>query len=93
VVPGTITGDGAPLRYTARDDTVYAFVQGGSGSLTLPEVRSTPTTTVTAIDGTALPWKDTPDGVIVDAPVPAVPAEPAVLTLRQVEARATAPAR
>jgi alpha-L-fucosidase len=92
VVPGTTTGEGAPLRYTARDDAVYAFVQGGSGSLTLPDVRSTPTTTITSIDGNALPWKDTPDGVAVDAPVSAVPAEPAVLALRHVDARTAVPA-
>jgi alpha-L-fucosidase len=93
VVPGTTTGEGAPLRYTARDDTVYAFVQGPSGSVTLPDVRSTPTTAVSAIDGTPLAWKDTPAGIVVDAPTPAPAPEPVVLALRQVDARTTAPAR
>jgi hypothetical protein len=93
IVPGTTTGEGAPLRYTARDDTVYAFVQGGSGSVTLPDVRSTPTTTVTAIGGAALPWKDAPHGMAVDVPAAVDPAQPAVLVLRRVEARTTAPAR
>jgi alpha-L-fucosidase len=93
VVPGTTTAEGAPVRYTARDTTVYAFVQGPSGSVTLPEVRSTPTTAIGTVAGAALPWKDTPGGVVVDVPAPASAAEPVVLALRQVEARTAAPTR
>ncbi len=93
VVPGTTTGEGAPLRYTARDETVYAFLRGPAGSVTLPDVRSTPTTAAAAIDGRPLPWKDTPAGLVVDVPAPASGSEPAALALRQVEARTTAPAR
>ena len=47
VTPGTTTPDGHPVRYTARDDTVYAFVQGATGPITLPDVTATPTTAVT----------------------------------------------
>jgi alpha-L-fucosidase len=93
VVPGRTTGEGAPLRYTARDDRVYAFVQDPSGSVTLPDVRSTPTTTATTIDGAPLPWKDTPAGLVVDVPGPASSAEPAVLALGRVEARTSGRAR
>ena len=32
VAPGTTTADGHPVRYTARDDTVYAFVRDATGS-------------------------------------------------------------
>jgi alpha-L-fucosidase len=90
VVPGTTTAEGAPLRYTARDETVYAFVQAPSGSVTLPDVRSTPTTAVTRIDGGPLPWKDTPGGLTVDVPPPASTAEPVVLALRHVDATTAA---
>ena len=93
ILPGTTTAEGAPLRYTACDETVYAFVQGPSGSVTLPDVRPTPTTVITRIGGTELPWKDTPNGIAVDMPAAASTAEPAVLALRQVEARTAAPAR
>jgi len=91
--PGTTTAEGAPLRYTARDETVYAFVQDPAGSVTLPDVRSTPTTVITRIGGADLPWKDTPNGIVVDMPAPGSTAEPAVLALRRVEAGTTAPAR
>jgi alpha-L-fucosidase len=88
VTPGTATPDGHPLRYTARDDTVYAFVQNATGSTTLPNVCATPTTAVTAIDGSALPWKDSPSGLVVDLPARAAAneAEPAVIVMRRVAA-------
>ncbi len=42
---------GAPVRYTARDDTVFAFVRGADGPVTLPDVAATPSTGVTTVDG------------------------------------------
>jgi alpha-L-fucosidase len=88
VTPGTTTPDGLPVRYTARDDTVYAFVQGATGSVTLPDVCATPTAAATTIDGSALPWKDSPSGLVVEPPAVAAGPEPAVVVLRRVAARA-----
>jgi alpha-L-fucosidase len=87
VRPGTRTPDGRPLRYTARDETVFAFVPGSPSSITLPDVGATPTTRVTALDGTALPWKDSPAGIVVDASVAPSASDPAVLALTKVHAR------
>jgi alpha-L-fucosidase len=86
VVPGTATAEGHPLRYTARDDTVYAFVQGATGSVTLPDLRATTTTAVRTIDGTPLPWRDGPDGLTVDLPPREPGPEPSVVALHQVRA-------
>jgi alpha-L-fucosidase len=86
IVPGARTADGQPVRYTARGDTVYAFVQDATGSITLPEVRATATTAVTTVGGAPLPWKDTPAGIAVDVPAPTPRPEPTVIVLRQVTA-------
>jgi alpha-L-fucosidase len=75
VTPGT-----GNVRYTARNDTVYALVQKPPAMITLEEVAATPTTEVTNIDGKPLEWKDTPSGIVIDAPS-------AVIALRQVSAR------
>jgi alpha-L-fucosidase len=88
ITPGTTTPDGQPLRYTARDETVFAFVQRPTSPVTLAEVGATPTTAVTTVAGTALGWNDTPAGITVDLPtaVAAAP-EPTVIALRNVAAR------
>ena len=88
VQPGTTTVDGRPVRYTARGETVYALVQGGPGRVLLGDVRSTPTTSVTTVDGVALGWDDGPTGLSVTLPVRTGADEPAVLVLDRVEARA-----
>ena len=87
ITPGTTTPDGHPVRYTARDTTVYAFVQGATAPITLSEVCATPTTTVATVDGSALPWKDSPAGIVVDVPAGAAGAGPLVVALEQVAAR------
>jgi alpha-L-fucosidase len=88
VRPGTTTADGSPLRYTARDETVYAFVRNPSASVVLPDVRATTTTAVTAVAGDALAWKDTPDGISIDLPTHMTGGpEPAVIALNDVAAR------
>lgn len=87
VVPGTETVEGRPLRYTARDDTVYAVVQGASGPVTLPDVRSTATTTVRTLDGTALSWHEGPSGMTIDLQFRE--AGPTVVALTEVGARPT----
>jgi hypothetical protein len=66
---------------------VYAFAQGATGSITLPDVSATPTTEITTIDGTAVPWKDSPAGIVVDLPSVAASPDPSVVALRHVAAR------
>ena len=89
IVPGTTTTEGADVRYTARDRTVFAFLRDASGTVTLPDVGPTRTTEVTTVGGAALPWKDTPSGLAIDLPPGSAGPEPAVVALRQVVARAS----
>jgi alpha-L-fucosidase len=86
VRPGTTTVAGTPLRYTARDDAVHAFVRTAEPVLGLPDVAPTPTTEVLAPDGAALPWRETAAGLEVDLGPPAGP-DPTWVTLRAVTAR------
>ncbi len=87
VTPGTSTHEGQPVRYTARDDTVYAVTRNAADVITLPDVRATPTTAVTTVAGTVLGWKDTAAGIEVDASA-GVGGDPSVFVLRDVAARA-----
>jgi len=84
---GTTTAEGRPVRYTARDDTVFAILGDSSGSATLPEVCSTPATTVQAICGASLSWRDSDGGLLVHLPEAKLDAEPVVIALHQVRAR------
>jgi alpha-L-fucosidase len=93
VRPGTTTVEGGQVRYTARDDLVYAFLADATGSVTLPDVRATSTTAVATVDGAAVPWRDTPTGLAIDVPAGSERAQPSVIALRQVEARSAAPHR
>ena len=64
---GTAAITGAhPVRYTAADDSVFAFVRDPSGTVTLPDVRATPTTAVETIDGRPLVWRNTQSGIEID---------------------------
>ena len=86
VTPGNTTAEGRPVRYTARGDSVFAFVQvGTAGWATLAELASTPTTAVTTLDGAAVDWRDGPAGIEVD--FPEAGAGPAVVDLQGVVAR------
>ena len=87
VVPGTTTREGHEVRYTARDDTVYAFVRDAGGTITLPDVRATPTTSVEAVDGTVLAWKESSAGIVVELSTATTSPEPTVLAMRRVDAR------
>jgi alpha-L-fucosidase len=87
VRPGTTTAAGEPLRYTARGDEVFAFIHGATGSVTLPDVAATPTTTVATVDGTTVAWRDGPAGLTVDLPPREPGPEPVVVQLRHVVAR------
>jgi alpha-L-fucosidase len=89
VRPGTTTVEGGPVRYTARDETVYAFVRDARATVTLADVRATPTTAVTTVAGDQLTWIDTPAGLAVDLPAGVGGPEPAVVALRNVAARPT----
>lgn len=73
VVPEGTTAEGLSVRYTARDDAVYAFLAGTEpdidrGSITLREVIGTPTTRVETIDGDALSWRESDRGLVIDFP-------------------------
>lgn len=86
VTAGTTTGEGDSVRYTARDEVVYAFVREPPETITLPELRATPTTSVTTLDGSSMRWVDSPSGISITPPAGAA-ARPTVLRLRDVAAR------
>jgi len=92
VTPGTTAADGTSVRYTARDNTVYTFVRDVRGSILLPDVRATPTTTITSVDGAVRAWKDSNAGIAIDLPATKGPG-PEVLALQHVAARSAAPVR
>lgn len=85
--PGTSTVDGVRVRYTAREDTVFALVGAGSATVVLGEVRPTPTTAVTTVDGHPLEWTDSGQGLSVRLPAEAGDGGPVVVVLDRVEAR------
>jgi alpha-L-fucosidase len=85
VTPGTTTREGNPLRYTARDSTVYAFVQGATGTVTLPDLRGTVTTAVHGTDGAPVLWRDTSTGMTVDLSAAEPGPVPRVVALRDVQ--------
>jgi alpha-L-fucosidase len=84
--PGVATVEGDPLRYTARDDRVFALVRPTSPTATLAEVLATVATTVQDVDGSPLRWRGTDRGVEVVLPSPPGP-DPVVLVLDHVDAR------
>lgn len=64
---GGTTAEGADVRFTARDEDVYAIVEAvGSSTVTLAEVVPTRTTEVTDVGGAALPWRPVAGGLQVD---------------------------
>jgi alpha-L-fucosidase len=87
VTPGTTTAEGQPVRYAARDENVFAFVQGATGSITLPEVGATRTTAIATVDGAALAWNDSAAGMQIELPAAPVGPDPTVVALREVVAR------
>jgi alpha-L-fucosidase len=87
ITPGSTTSDGHQLRYTARDDSVYAVVREPVDTIKLPDVTSTPTTVVATVDGTGLPWKDTRESLDIDAAAARNDPDPTVVVLKGVSAR------
>ena len=80
------TTDQAPVRFTARDDTVFAFLPGAAGWTVITGLQSTPSTTVESLSGEARPWRVVPPGLAVDVvPAPAG-AGPTVVAIRNVVA-------
>ncbi|HZJ25466.1 MAG TPA: alpha-L-fucosidase [Acidimicrobiia bacterium] len=87
VRPGVETGEGRPVRYTARDETVFAVIDGASGRTTFGDIVPTRTTAVESTDGTRRPWRGTPSGLQVDLPAAADDAGPVTVALHRVDAR------
>ena len=87
VRPGAATTEGAPVRYTARGDIVFALLGSVDGPVTLAEVASTPTTVVEAIDGRSLGWQDSAGGLVLEPPTTPTGFGPTVIVLRDVDAR------
>jgi alpha-L-fucosidase len=93
-----LADDGVEVRYTARDMTVYAFLRsaGRDGqvvapaarhAITLNEVRATPATEVTTLDGLRMVAEPTSAGLRVELGEALSGEQPFVLALRHVEAR------
>ena len=66
VRPGGETGEGVGVRYTARDDTVFAIVERASAVVTLLDLAATRTTEVTTLDGRPLVWTASNQGLAVE---------------------------
>jgi alpha-L-fucosidase len=88
VRPGSTVDGDVPIRYTAGGDSVFAFLRGPGSTVTLGDVRSTPTTAVALVGGAALSWYQSPAGLVVDLPS-TKGIEPIVLNLHHVEANAS----
>ena len=56
----------ANVRFTSRDDLVFAHIDRVVTSITLPDVQATPTTTVTSINGSKLTWTQGSSGLEID---------------------------
>jgi alpha-L-fucosidase len=89
ITPGVDQPGGNHLRYTARDDTVYAFAPDAADTITLPDVAPTPTTEVSTIDGKPLSWQDTSAGLVIDASGTGTNPGPRVVALTRITARHT----
>jgi alpha-L-fucosidase len=84
--PGTVTVEGDPLRFTARDDEVFAFVRSSSTSVIMAEVVPTASTSVRSVDGHPLEWSTESAGLRVALP-PSTNGDPVVVVLRHVDSR------
>ena len=66
--PGSTTVEGDPLRYTARDAEVFAFVRSTSPTATLADVVASPATSVADVGGRRLSSEPTAAGLRVELP-------------------------
>jgi hypothetical protein len=53
-------------------------------AINLPDVRATATTEISAMDGTALPWKESASGLEIDASAARSDPDPTVVVLKAV---------
>jgi alpha-L-fucosidase len=84
---GDTTTEGVGVRYTARDEDVFAIVERPAPVLTFPDLVATPTTGVADVTGAEVPWSATPDGLRVDVgSAPAMGDDPAAFRFRDVTA-------
>ena len=83
---GDTTAEGVGVRYTARDEDVFAIVERPGPVLTFTDLVATPTTGVTDVTGAEVPWTGTPGGLRIE--VGAAPAgdDPAAFRFRDVTA-------
>jgi alpha-L-fucosidase len=86
--PGTATVEGDPLRYTARDDQVFAIVRPRGSVSTLADVVPTTTTSVLGIDGRPLEWSVVGAGLRIALPA-SEHGDPVVAVLSHVDSRGT----
>ena len=86
MTPGSVTVEGDPLRYTARDEHVFAFVRSGAASATLADVRPCASTAVRDVFGAPLEWSYAPEGLRVTLPS-SPDGDPVVVVLEHVDAR------
>ena len=93
VTAGSTTPEGCAVRYSAREDTVFAFLRDATGSITLPEVHASTTTAAEVVGAGAVSWEYSDAGIVLNLPAAASGPEPTVIALRNVEARPVTPSR
>lgn len=86
VRPGVETAQGTGVRYTARDQDVFAIVERPDPVITLPDVAPTATTQVTCLDGAELPWRSEAGALRIDCPAATQGSDPVVVRCRSVTA-------
>jgi alpha-L-fucosidase len=87
VRPGAAIAGASSIRYTADDESVFAFMREPGSTVTLGDVRATPQTVVETIDGKPLTWRDGPTGIQIDLMAAHAGPEPVVIALRRIEAQ------
>ncbi len=92
VRPGEETAQGTGLRFTARDDDVFAIVERPDPVITLRDLAPTATTEVTSLDGTALPWRPEGGALRIECPATTQGSDPVVVRCRRVDAVPVRPA-
>jgi alpha-L-fucosidase len=83
---GDTTVEGLGVRYTARDEDVFAILERSAPVVTLPDVAATATAEVATLTGEPQPWTADSSGLRVE-PAFGPDASPVVLRCRRVVAR------
>jgi alpha-L-fucosidase len=88
VRPGATTTEGVNVRYTARDEAVYALVEdAGAGVVTLPDLDVSATTYLADLGGHPFAWSTSDAGLRVELGAGARASGPIVIACRDVVAR------